>query len=140
MTANNTILAVAEKLTDLWPDRKVRVDEIPKDADGVFFVQVLTPSQNRELGDRHRRASTISVIYFTKDHENMVYNDWAETMMLHFVDIAIGGTLYQTKRPHAEQVGREYHFLFDLDIGVMIKDPSAENMEGMAYEGSLKDG
>ena len=36
MTLNNFIEAIAGKLTAVWPDRKVYVDEIPKDADGQF--------------------------------------------------------------------------------------------------------
>lgn len=45
MTLNNFIEAIAGKLTAVWPDRKVYVDEIPKDADGQFFVGIIESEQ-----------------------------------------------------------------------------------------------
>ena len=47
MTLNNFIEAIAGKLTAVWPDRKVYVDEIPKDADGQFFVGIIESEQEK---------------------------------------------------------------------------------------------
>ena len=41
MTLNNFVEAIAAKLAALWPDRKVYIDEIPKDADGQLFVGII---------------------------------------------------------------------------------------------------
>lgn len=140
MTAEAIINAVADKLAALWPERKVRVDEVPADADGHYFVSLETPAQKRELAQRHRRTSTVSVVYFTKKHENMAYHAWAETMFQNFDTLDVAGQLYYPINQHAEQTGREYHFLFDLDIGVTFADPPDETMETLTQEGGLKDG
>lgn len=49
MTLNNFIEAIAGKLAGVWPDRKVYVDEIPKDADGQFFVGIIESGQEAHL-------------------------------------------------------------------------------------------
>ncbi len=55
MTLNNFLEAVASKLGEIWPDRKVYVDEIPKDADGQFFVGIIESGQEKHL-DRRRKT------------------------------------------------------------------------------------
>ena len=58
MTLNNFIEAIAGKLTAVWPDRKVYVDEIPKDADGQFFVGIIESEQEKHLDRRWKRWSS----------------------------------------------------------------------------------
>ncbi|GAE89525.1 hypothetical protein JCM21531_3062 [Acetivibrio straminisolvens JCM 21531] len=61
MTVNKFIEAIAAKLTALWPDKKVYVDEIPQGADGNFSIQVIETSQSKHLGNRHKRTYQFDV-------------------------------------------------------------------------------
>lgn len=71
MTLNNFIEAIAGKLAGVWPDRKVYVDEIPKDADGQFFVGIIESGQEAHLDRRRKRSIQIEVLYFLKSKENI---------------------------------------------------------------------
>lgn len=63
MTLNNFTEAIAAKLAALWPDRKVYVGEIPKDADGQFFVGIIESEQeNTWTADGSGRSSSKSCI------------------------------------------------------------------------------
>lgn len=84
MTLNNFIEAIAGKLTAVWPDRKVYVDEIPKDADGQFFVGIIESEQEKHLDRRWKRSIQFEVLYFLNTKENMEFNAWAETMFDQF--------------------------------------------------------
>ena len=56
MTLNNFTEAIAAKLSALWSDRKVYVGEIPKDADGQFFVGIIESEQEKHLDRRRKRS------------------------------------------------------------------------------------
>lgn len=140
MTADAVIRGTARKLKELWPGKKVWVDEVPRDADGGFFVALNNPAQQAELAGRRRRTGTVNITYFTKERDNMAYHAWAETMFQNFDYLLAGGQLYHCKALHAEQVGRDYHFIFDVDIGLFFADPPGEKMGALQQEGGIKRG
>ena len=80
MTLQAFIEAVAETLTALWPGRMVFVDEIPKDADGNFFVRLVDSSEDRLLDRRRNRTLHFEVLYFLRKKETIPFLRWAEAM------------------------------------------------------------
>ena len=80
MTLILFLVAVAAKLTGIWPDRKVYVDEIPKDSDGQFFVGIIESSQEKHLDRRRKRSIQFEVLYFLRSKDTMDFNAWAVEM------------------------------------------------------------
>ena len=97
MTLNNFTEAIAAKLSALWPDRKVYVDEIPKDADGQFFVGIIESEQEKHLDRRWKRSIQFEVLYFLKSKENMEFNAWAEAMYDQFETLTVQETEQKTR-------------------------------------------
>ena len=73
MTVNKILEAIASKLSEIWPDRNVFVDKIPKGADGNFFVGVIETNQEKKLDRRRTRSCQIEVLYFLKSDDNMAF-------------------------------------------------------------------
>lgn len=123
MTLNNFIEAIAGKLAGVWPDRKVYVDEIPKDADGQFFVGIIESGQEAHLDRRRKRSIQIEVLYFLKSKENMEFNAWAEEMYDQFETLTVKETDQKTRtirltnqRARPDKNARVYQFTFDADF------------------------
>ena len=123
MTLNNFIEAIAGKLAGVWPDRKVYVDEIPKDADGQFFVGIIESGQEAHLDRRRKRSIQIEVLYFLKSKENMEFNAWAEEMYDQFETLTVKETDQKTRTIHLtnqrarpNKNARVYQFTFDADF------------------------
>ena len=135
---NMVLNAVAKKLDNQWPGRKVRVDEVPADAAGNYMVRIITPSHKKELGRRRKRAMGVQVVYFTEDHENMEYNSWADTIFYLFEQLELeDGRILHTKNLQAEQVARDYNFTFDVDVRLLEK-VQGDTMENLQQTGGIK--
>ena len=144
MTVNNFMEAIASKLTGLWPDRKVFVDGIPKDADGNYFVGSIETSQEKKLGRRRTRSYQFEVLYFLKVDDNMAFNSWAESMFDNFeaLDVVENGT--QTRRviltghdARKDETG-VFQFVFDADFHIVIAPEAADPMESLNQKEELK--
>ena len=89
MTINKFLDAIAAKLRALYPDKVVYFDEIPAEADGNFYIRCFEHSQERGLDRRRKRTLQFEVNYFCMDRDNLVYNDWAETMYDNFEQLTV---------------------------------------------------
>lgn len=139
MTLNNFIEAIAGKLTAVWPDRKVYVDEIPKDADGQFFVGIIESEQEKHLDRRRKRTIQFEILYFLKSKENMAFNEWAEEMYDQFETLTVKETdqkdrtirlTAQKAKPNKN--ARVFQFTFDADFFFVLTPeviPFMENLE-----------
>lgn len=122
MTLNDFMQAAGERLESLWPDREVKVDKIPRDADGCFFLGLLESSQSRKLGRRYLRPMSFQVLYFLKSEDILSYQEWAEAMYDGFRLLEVpDGVATRTVRPkncsaRQDSNQRYYQFLFDLDL------------------------
>lgn len=126
---NAVVQATANKLAQLWPGRKIYVNEVPAGADDSFFISLVNPASTAELDRRRMREFGVTVVYFTAEHNNMDYYEWADAMFANFESLAVNGRLYHTRNRHAQQVGRDYHFLFDINARVMLPPPEGEPMQ-----------
>lgn len=89
MTINNFLEAIAAKLKDLFPGKVVYLDEIPKKADGNFYIRCFENTQERGLDRRRKRTLQFEVNYFCGDRDVLIYNDWVETMYDNFEHITV---------------------------------------------------
>lgn len=145
MTLNNFLEAVALKLSEIWPDRKVRVNEIRKDAEGQFFVGIIGSDQETHLDRRRKRSVQIEVLYFLKSKDSMDFNDWAEEMYDHFETLTVKETDDKTRtirltkqkaRPDGNT--RVFQFLFDADFFFVHTAPEIPFMENLDQTEVLK--
>ena len=135
MTLNNFLESIAVKLVGLWPDRHVFANEIPKNADGNFFVRVVDTSQERKLDRRRRRTVQFEVLYFLASKDNLEFNAWAETMFDEFESLSVhektevvDGVEYDVRRTirltnvsaRKDDDQRVFQFLFDADFYFVI--------------------
>lgn len=144
MTVNKFMEAVASKLTEIWPSRKVFVDEIPKDADGNFFVGSIETSQEKRLDRRRTRSYQFEVLYFLRTDDNMAFNDWAESMYdnFEFLDVVETGTenrrialTGQTARKDETGV---FQFIFDANFFFVLAPEADDPMENLDQREELK--
>lgn len=145
MTLNNFLEAVASKLGTIWPDRKVYVDEIPKDADGQFYVGIIESEQEKHLDRRRKRTVQFEVLYFLKTKDTMSFNAWAEEMYDSFETLAVKETDEKTRmirltgqkaRPNGN--ARVFQFLFDADAFFVLAPPEIPFMEVLDQTEVLK--
>lgn len=139
MTLNNFIEAIAGKLTAVWPDRKVYVDEIQKDADGQFFVGIIESDQKKHLDRRRKRSIQFEVLYFLKSKENMAFNAWAEEMYDQFETLTVKETEKKERtirltgqKAKPNKNARVFQFTFDADFFFVLTPaeiPFMENLE-----------
>ncbi len=115
------LAAVAERLDRLWPERPVRVDEVAAGAAGSFFVRVTGIVHGAELDRRRKSGCTVDIAYYDDKHRTVPYLVWAEEMCRAFGQVVLAdGTVLYARNMHAEPVGREYHFVFDLRARGML--------------------
>ena len=145
MTLNNFTEAIAAKLSALWPDRKVYVDEIPKDADGQFFVGIIESEQEKHLDRRWKRSIQFEVLYFLKSKENMEFNAWAEAMYDQFETLTVQETEQKTRtirltgqKAKSSKNARVYQFTFDADFFFVLTSPEIPFMETLDQTEEVK--
>lgn len=143
MTLNNFLESIAMKLVGLWSDRHVFVNEIPKEADGNFFVRVIDTSQEKKLDRRRRRTVQFEVLYFLASKDNMKFNEWAETMFDEFESLSVhektefvNGVEKDVRRvirltnvsARKDDDQRVFQFLFDADFYFVITPEAIPTM------------
>lgn len=145
MTLNKFTEAVAGKLAALWPDRKVYVDEIPKDADGQFYVGIIESEQEKHLDRRRKRSIQYEVLYFLKSKENMEFNAWAEAMYDQFETLVVQEAEQKTRtirltgqKARPNKNARVYQFTFDADFFFVQTPPEIPFMEVLDHTEELK--
>lgn len=137
MTLNNFLEAIAAKLAVLWPDRHVFVNEIPKGANGNFFIRIIEVTQEKKLDRRRKRHIQIEVLYFLASKDNLDYNEWSETMLDEFESLTVTETDERTRlvrltnaSARKDTDSRVYQFIFDADFYFVI---TAEAIPTMYY-------
>lgn len=145
MTLNNFVEAIAGKLAAVWPDRKVYVDEIPKDAEGQFFVGIIESEQEKRLDRRRKRTIQFEVLYFLKSKENMAFNDWAEEMYDQFETLTVKETEQKDRtvrltgqKATPNSNARVFQFTFDADFFFVLTPAEIPYMETLDQSEEVK--
>lgn len=145
MTLNNILEAIAAKLTAIWPDRKVHVDEIPRNADGQFFVGIIESGQEKHLDRRRKRTIQVEVLYFLKTKDTMAFHDWAEAMYDNFDTLVVQEDEAKTReirltgqKARPDENARVYQFTFDADFFFVLAPPEIPNMEHLDHKEGMK--
>ena len=141
MTVNSFIRAAAVRLGELFPGRLVYTDEIPANADGNFFVRCIDQQHERKLDRRRRRFYSFEILYFQKEKDALVFNDWAETMYNSMEQLTCEGASFHLTNAHAEN-GDDgvFHFVFDADFTVLLAPEGGVLMETLDMTEGVKNG
>lgn len=139
MTLNDMVQAAAARLKELWPERKVRGGEIPRDADGSFFVDVTDSGQTDELDRRGHKSVSMQVLYFLKSRDSLDYLEWAEAMYDGFrrLDVCGHSVRLTNRKARPDNENRYYQFLFDLDLHFVEARESGDVMGSLTLEEEL---
>lgn len=139
MTLNDFTRAAAARLRELWPERKVCVNNIPREVDGRLYIGLIDSEQGRELDRRFRRSVSFHVLYFCNVRDALAYQEWVEAMYDGFRALDVDGRTVRLKncraREDAEQ--RCYQFTFDADI-LFWEARSGEPMQALEQTTSQK--
>lgn len=145
MTLNLFLEAVAAKLTGIWPDRKVHVDEIPKDSDGQFFVGIIESNQEKHLDRRRKRSIQFEVLYFLRSKDTVDFNAWAEEMYDNFEELTVQEAPGKTRtirltgqKARPDGNSRVFQFLFDADFFFVLTPPEIPFMEDLEHTEVMK--
>lgn len=140
MTVNEIMSALAHKLGELFPDRAVYYTQIPRDADGNHYIRCIDQSHTKKLGRRRERTYSFEILYFCKEKDALVFNDWAETMYWGFESLMVNGQLVHLTGAHAEP-GDDgvFHFVFDITVSGLLDPPAGEPMAELEIREGLKE-
>lgn len=139
MTLANFLSAIAQKLTELWPDRLVYAGEIPQNADGQFFIGIIESGQEKRLDHRRTRTIQFEVLYFLRSKDTMAFQAWAEAMYDNFDTLTVKEDGEKARVVHLtgqkarpDDNARVYQFLFDASFHAVLAPgeiPPMENLE-----------
>jgi hypothetical protein len=127
VTANDFLNAIALKLKDLYPGKKVFVNQIPSGADGNFFVGTVETAHEKHLDRRRKRRIMFEILYFLKSDDALKFHDFEEKAFDGFESIAIDGRTVHLTNLSARRNGdmNAYQLRFDADFYfVYAPDPS----------------
>ena len=141
MTLNNLMSAVAAKLEELWPGRKITPNKLPQNADGQFFFRLIDSEQNKHLDRRRHRVLQFEILYFLQSDNILDFHDWAETMYDHFELLEVGDRVVHLSEQKARRNGeaRVYQFTFTADFYVVYETPPGDDMESVQLKEALKE-
>ncbi len=125
---NKFIDSIARKLKTMFPDKKICVDEMSKNAEGKIFIIVNSPKQTKGLGTLRKRSVFFDISYVCRENNNPDYYDWIDKMYNSFEYIEADGKLYTARNLHGDKFDGIYHFLFDLDYYIHAKNETPKMM------------
>jgi hypothetical protein len=143
VTLEHMIRAAAQRLRELWSDRRVYVDKMPRDADGNFFLGVIDSDQDGELDRRFRRSVRFQVSYFLQSEDNLDYLAWAETMYDAFRVLEVGDgdqvrrVRLINRKARMDSDERYYQFLFDVESVLWEAPAVGDMMERVEQKGEI---
>ena len=119
--------------------------EIPKDADGQFFVGIIESEQEKHLDRRWKRSIQFEVLYFLNTKENMEFNAWAETMFDQFDVLTVKETDQKDRtvrltgqKATPNKNARVFQFTFDADFFFVVTPPEIPFMENLDQTEEVK--
>lgn len=152
MTLSNVLKAISAKLTSLFPEKHVHIDEIPREADDSFYIRIIEASEEKKLDRRKSRLIQFEVIYFLASKSSQNYFEWAEQMFDSFNSIRVlervgedeQNSIYRvlkvknhSARPSDDN--REFHFTADIEFSFVAMPEAAETMGFLNQDNSIKE-
>ena len=144
MTLNYFLQAIANKLKELYPNKTTYLGEIPRDADGNFYVRLIDSSQEKHLDRRRKRVLQFEVLYFCSDRDTESFLDWSEVMYDNFERLTVEtgegvrSIALKTQKAHDNNNTMMYQFLFDAEFYFVLKADELPTMETLEVAERMK--
>lgn len=119
---NSLIEAVAKRLKELFPDKKICTEKITSDAEGKIFIIVNNPNQKRELGKMRKRSISFDISYVCNENDNTSYYEWIDKMYEGFEYLKTDTDTVIPENVHTDKFDGIYHFLFDVKYHIYYKE------------------
>ena len=144
MTLNYFLQAIANKLKELYPNKTTYLGEIPRDADGNFYVRLIDSSQEKHLDRRRKRTLQFEVLYFCSDRDTESFLDWSEVMYDNFERLTVEtgegvrSIALKNHKAHDNNNTMMYQFLFDAEFYFILKADELPTMETLEVAERMK--
>ncbi len=137
ITISKVIHGVTKTLSDNFPAKDIYVEEIPQNLNDSFFVKLLEPSQEHDLGRRYIRQNSFDIHYFASDKKNMDMHDIAEQLYSLLSLIEIDGIKYHGTGMRHEIVNQVLHFFVSYNFHVYKVEGASPKMQQLEQEGLI---
>ncbi|MFD0588851.1 DUF6838 family protein [Paenibacillus sp. GCM10027627] len=139
MTVHEIVQSVADQLRALYPERPIYVDELPANANNVYFVQCTKQSHVKGLDRRRHRSYSFEIVYVQTDKNQLNFYNWAEGMYSAFESLSIGDKMINLTNANATR-GEDMAFRYVFTINqVEYVAPKANDLMGsLQASGGIK--
>ena len=149
LTLVNFIKAITAKLNELYPDRVVHIGEIPREADGNFYIRLVDSSQQKHLDRRRKRVLQFEVLYYCKERDTVKFLEWAEAMYENFERLTVaagsGGSgesrsiALKNQKAYENRNTMMYQFMFDAEFHFVLEAEEIPLMEELIHDERMKE-
>jgi hypothetical protein len=140
VTINDVRYAINAALDAAFPSIKIMGEEIKQGLNPpCFFVRLLEPAHEQELGRRYRRDHPFVVRYFNPERKNSDMYDMAEQLTSALKWITIGGRKWPAQGMRFEIVDEVLHFFVTYSLLVWEQAPNEPRMQTLEQEGYVYD-
>lgn len=127
MKLKSVVEGIGKRLGECFPDKLISVDNIPANADGNFFLNIIEQSANEGISARRSRAFRFDVVYFSAKDDKYAFLDWVDAMHNALREFAVEGQIVRAKNRNTHAEDMAYHFLFEVSAEYIEIDYDAEN-------------
>lgn len=139
VTINDVRYAVHAALDAAFPDIAISGEEIKQNLDPpCFFVRLLEPAHEQELGRRYFRIHPFVVRYYAVDRTNDDMYDMAERLTSALQWIAVGDRPVRGIGMRFEIVDEILHFFVEYNFHVFAPRPDQPSMQALDVQEGLK--
>jgi len=137
MESNDFLRAIRQKLKALYPEKEVFTGEIPRQADGNFYLRLLESGQEKGLGRRRKRSLKFELLYYATERDTVAFQQWAERMYEAFERLTVEGAGQVRSIALKNQKARDnentamFQFLFDAEFDLLFAAEPLPLMEGL---------
>lgn len=139
VTINDVRYAVHAALDAAFPDTEIMGEEIKQGLKPpCFFVRLLEPAHEQELGRRYIRYHPFVVRYYAPDRANDAMYDMAEQLTSALQQITVAGRPVRGIGMRFEIVDEILHFFVEYNFHVWAPKPDEAAMETLDVQEGLK--
>lgn len=139
--------AITAKLNELYPDKIVHIGEIPREADGNFYIRLVDSSQQKHLDRRRKRVLQFEVLYYCKERDMTKYLEWAETMHENFERLTVAmndngesrSIALINQKAYENRNTMMYQFMFDAEFYFVLEAEEIPLMDELIHDERMKE-
>jgi len=141
MKLNKVLHAITRKLASRYPTHHIYDEEVPENLNPpAFFVKLLNPSQEQELGNRYMRYHSFDIHYFDPNYSNISMQNVADELFDILEWLEVDGHPIRGTSMNTEIVERVLHFFVDYNFTIKRYEEPRPKMNDLDLKEDIKDG